>query len=104
FLLTFGGVCSLRLVSPVPLFAAAGFGLLALAGRQLYRWRARRRWKILIVALVPVAALTGLGVQTYWRYRTDEVMNLAVREYSHVEYPEDPGECSIRCGNYHGRT
>ena len=31
-------------------------------------------------------------------------MEVAVREYSHVEYPEDPGECSVHCGNYHGRT
>src|SRR6266700_7087313 len=104
FLLIFGGVCSLRLVSPVPLFAAAGLGLLALAALRLYRWRVQRKWKILIVGLVPVAALTSLGVRTHLRYRTQEVMDLTVREYSHVEYPEDPGECSIHCGNYHGRT
>src|SRR6266581_2358042 len=69
FLLTFGGLCSLRLVSPAPLFAAAGLGLIWLGVRQLYRWRARRRWKILIIALVPAAALAGLGVRTHLRYR-----------------------------------
>jgi hypothetical protein len=53
---------------------------------------------------MPVAGLTILGVRTHLRYRTQVVMELAVREYSHVEYPEDPGECSIHCGNYHGRA
>ena len=96
-LLIFGGVCSLHLVSPTPLFAAAGLGLFTLAAHRMYLWRARRRWKILIVGLVPAAALASIGVRTHLRYRTEAVMDVAVQEYSHVEYPEDPGECSIHC-------
>jgi hypothetical protein len=104
FLLAFGGACALRPVSPLPLFAAAGAGLLALAVRQLYRWRARRTWKVLLVVSMPVLALAALGARTYFRYRTAPEMEVPVREYSHVEYPEDPGECSIHCGKYHGRV
>src|SRR5438132_1204245 len=80
-LLIFAGVCSLRLVSAMPLFAAAALGLLALALRRLYSWRARRRWKILIFALGPAAVLADVAVRTHLRYHTAEVMDVAVREY-----------------------
>ncbi len=102
--LSFGGVCALRLVSPLWLFAASGAGIVPLAVRRLSRWRVRRRWKVLLFALVPILAFGGLGLRTYFRYHTADVMDIPVREYNHVEYPEDPGECSIHCGKYHGRT
>lgn len=101
--LALGGFFALRLVSPVVLFGLALLGLVPLALRQLYRWRVRRRWKVLVLASVPLAAALAIGLSTHFRYQTAEVMQVPIREYSNEEYPEDPADRSVDYGKYHGR-
>lgn len=98
-----GGLSGLGHVPPLPLLGLAALGVALLSLLGLYRWRARRRWKALVVACVPLALLVALAGRTYFRYRTADTMSLAVREYRNDEYPEDPAARSACYGKYHGR-
>lgn len=50
-----------------------------------------------------LAAVSGLGVWTYCRYRAAREMDIAVREFSDRDYLENPALRSVQYGKYSGR-
>jgi len=62
----------------------------------------RRRFLIGLAIGLPLAAV-AIGVRTWQRYRTSNVMEIPVREFSNAEYPEDPAGKSVWAGMYQGR-
>src|SRR5437870_138573 len=48
-------------------------------------------------------AAASLVLRSHYRYRTAAQMDLPIREYSNVEYPEDPASRSLHFGQYNGR-
>ncbi len=65
--------------------------------------RHSRRWLAAMVTLVLVTAVIGLTVRQTTRYQIADVTTLPLREYTNVEYPEDPANRSPHHGKYHGR-
>jgi len=76
-------------------------------GREAARFATVRppMTKRLIVLLVLVA-VGALATAVWWhrRHAVEDVMRLAVREFSAAEYPEDPAERSASSGRYQGRS
>lgn len=58
----------------------------------------------LLTLLCFLLVFAALGIRTYNRYHTTEVMNIPVREFSNAEYPEDPAQRSAHHGKYNGRS
>jgi hypothetical protein len=66
----------------------------------------QRRWVFRVVAASSVIAVIVLAVGGAWllrRYRTSDVMIIPVKEYSSVEYTEDPADKSVNYGRYSAR-
>jgi hypothetical protein len=102
--LALGGFFALGLLSPVVLFSLALLGAVPLAIGKLIQWPSQRR-QVAIAATV-LLVLAGVGVRTWLRYSTAEVMTVPTREYEYTnaEYPEDPADRSIHFGRYNGRN
>ncbi|MBI1833194.1 MAG: TVP38/TMEM64 family protein [Planctomycetes bacterium] len=78
-------------------------GVAPLAFRKLVQWELRpRTWAIALIVVL-LAVLIGAGGRTYFRYRTDPVMTVPIREYSNHEYSDDPAQRSVHFGKYDGR-
>jgi uncharacterized membrane protein YdjX (TVP38/TMEM64 family) len=93
-----------EILSPRVLVALALLGIVPLAIRMLVRWKVRRRTVGLAIAGLLLAAVVGIGLRTYFRYRTAPVMAVPVTEYANDEYPEDPAGRSLHFGQYTGRS
>ena len=78
-------------------------GVVPLAVRKLIQWKVRWRTVGLSGAGMVLVAVVGLGVRTHFRYKIADTMELAVREYTNAEYPEDPANRSLHHGQYDGR-
>ncbi len=94
-----------EVLSPIVLGSLALLGLAPLGFRLLVRraGRPRLRTVALAAAAVVLLAAVALAARTYFRYRTAPVMEVAVKEFSNAEYPEDPATRSIHFGQYDGR-
>ena len=80
---------------------AWGVGLLAVWA--LVYSRRSRRWLGATVTLAVIGVAIALTVRQTTRYQIADVMTLPLREYTNVEYPEDPANRSPHHGKYHGR-
>jgi uncharacterized membrane protein YdjX (TVP38/TMEM64 family) len=92
-------------LSPGVLVSFALLGLLPLGLRLLLHWKGRVPWRWVgagVGGLLLVAAAAA-GLRAYFRYHTADTMEVAVREYSNAEYPEDPADRSPHFGQYNGR-
>ena len=77
----------------------------------LFKWPARiwqavvRRRRIILwtTLVLIVGAGIAAGVWYYQRYAIADVMEVAVKEFSNAEYPEDPAVRSVHFGQYSGR-
>ncbi len=79
-------------------------GGIFLAVYAFNRWQIGwRRTAYGIVSLLLILTVV-LGLRTFFRYRTADRMEIAVREYTNAEYPEDPANRSMRHGQYKGRN
>ena len=83
--------------------ALALLGIVPLAIRKFLQWKMRWRTVGLVTACAVSVAVVALAVRTHFRYRIGTAMDVAVREYSNVEYPEDPAHRSLHHGQYDGR-
>src|SRR5207247_5145537 len=65
----------------------------------------RVRWRTvgLVTGGLLLVAIAGVAVRTYFRYKTADVMEVPLREYTNAEYPEDPADRSLHFGQYDGR-
>lgn len=72
----------------------------------LFRWLIKlSRRQMLVGAGIGAGAFCVLALVIGWfRYRATESMDIAVREFSNAEYPEDPISRSVHFGKYSGRT
>jgi uncharacterized membrane protein YdjX (TVP38/TMEM64 family) len=99
-----GSIDSARdILSPGVLVSLALLGVVPLAIRKLVQWKVRLRTVARSTAALLVLAVAGLGVRTYFRYWTAEIMEVPVTEYRNEEYPEDPAIRSLHFGQYNGR-
>ncbi len=78
-------------------------GVVPLAVRKFIQWKVRWRTVGLSVAGMLLVAVVGLSVRTHLRYKIADTMELAVREYTNAEYPEDPANSSLHHRQYDGR-
>ena len=83
------------------LMGCAALSVTGIAGSVSSRVFRKRVLIGLTVGLPLVAA--AIGVRTWERYRTSDVMEIPVREFSNAEYPEDPAGKSVWSGMYQGR-
>ena len=92
-----------EVLSPKVLISLALLGIAPLLFRKLVDWGVT--WKqVALAATVAIAiGVAGLGVRTYFRYHTSDVMDVAMTEYTNAEYPEDPAGRSVDLGKYTGR-
>jgi uncharacterized membrane protein YdjX (TVP38/TMEM64 family) len=109
FLYVNAGTELATLDSPADLLSWKVLGSLALLGvvplviRKFIQWKVRWRAVGLVGVGVLLVASAGLGLRTYFRYRTADTMTVPVREYTNAEYPEDPADRSLHFGQYDGR-
>lgn len=90
-------------LAPGVLASLALLGVAPLAFRLLVRWRVRARTVVFTAVAALLLLAIALGVRTVLRYHTADVMELAVREFTNAEYPEDPAGRSLYHGQYDGR-
>jgi uncharacterized membrane protein YdjX (TVP38/TMEM64 family) len=95
-----GEVLSLSVIVSLALL-----GIVPLLLRWGLRWRDRFRLRTagFVLAGLLLAGLVALGGRHYLRYHVSPEMDVAVREFSNAEYPEDPADRSVRHGQYSGR-
>jgi uncharacterized membrane protein YdjX (TVP38/TMEM64 family) len=91
-------------LAPSVLISLALLGIVPLAIRKLVQRRVHWRSVVIAFGALLLAAAAAAGVRTYFRYRTANEMEVAVREFSNAEYPEDPAHRSRHYGQYQGRT
>lgn len=96
-------VATWLLVSRTTALAVAGCLLVMLVMVRSFRSRAFRRRALRALAVVLPLAIAGIALRTWLRYRTADVMDVAIREFSVAEYPEDPADRSVLFGMYQGR-
>ncbi len=109
FLYVNAGTELATLDSPADLLSWKVLGSLALLGivplaiRKLVQGKVR--WRTVCLALVGLllSAGFGLAVRTHFRYQKADTMEVAVREFTNAEYPEDPANRSLHHGQYDGR-
>jgi uncharacterized membrane protein YdjX (TVP38/TMEM64 family) len=92
-----------EVLSPGVLISLALLALVPLGLRLLVRRKVRLRTVVLAALALLLLAAAGLGVRTWTRYRTADVMEVAIKEYDNAEYPEDPAARSLHHGQYDGR-
>jgi len=85
------------------LISLALLGLAPLGLRLVARWKVRLRTVGLVALGLVLLAVAGIGVRSYFRYRTFAVMEVPVTEYANADYPEDPAYRSVHFGQYTGR-
>lgn len=88
------------------LIALALLGLVPLGLRKLIQWKNKPRPRTVGIAVVVLlsGAVVALAARQQLRYRVAEVMEIPVREFTNVEYPEDPAGRSVHFGQYSGRA
>jgi len=91
------------ILSPAVLFSLALLGILPLVIRKMIQWQVRLALVAAAAGALLVLSFVGVGVRTYMRYETAEVMEVPITEYSNAEYPEDPAARSFHYGQYTGR-
>lgn len=90
-------------LTPKVLIAAALALVVVVVTYLLVRRKVRLKTVALGFGVVLLLAVAVAAGRTHFRYRTADTMDIAVREYSHAEYPEDPASRSVHHGQYDGR-
>ena len=93
-----------EILSTKVLISLALLGIAPLVFRMLVKYNVKAKHIGLAIAGLLVIGVVAVGIRTYVRYSKNDTMDVAIREYSNAEYPEDPSGRSPTFGEYHGRS